>query len=151
MEVKTMEKSTVACWRVFSYSVLQSQPSVTWARGCCRPCQRQARWRNASGKRREKNQTTPRNKDARAQGHDKGSKTEVGGCSSLRVRVQLTEGAGLDVDDEFSWCWNFNRRVCKGDGSCPKSHIPKVPLYRGSSLNLNPGWLVLSHHTTHDL
>jgi len=24
------------------------------------------------------------------------------GCSSLRVRVQLTESAGMDVDDEFS-------------------------------------------------
>jgi len=29
---------------------------------------------------------TPRNKDARAQGHDEGSKAGGGGCSSLRVR-----------------------------------------------------------------
>jgi len=38
-------------------------------------------------------------------------------------------------------------RVCKGDGSClckgdgswPKSHAPRVPLYRGSPLSPNPG------------
>ena len=37
----------------------------------------------------------------------------------LRVRVQRTESAGVvDGDDEFSWCWDFNRRVCRGDGSC---------------------------------
>ena len=55
--------------------------------------------------------------DARAQGHDKGSRVEWGGCSSLRVRVQLTEGAGVvDVEDEISWCRDFNRRVCRGDG-----------------------------------
>jgi len=49
-------------------------------------------------------QMTPRNKDARAQGHDKGGKAEGGGCSSRRVRKQLTDSAGEDVDDEFSWC-----------------------------------------------
>jgi len=50
-------------------------------------------------------QTTPSNKDARAQEHDKGSKAGEGGCSSRRVRVQLTESAVVvDVDDEFSWC-----------------------------------------------
>jgi len=37
---------------------------------------------------------TPRNKDARAQGHDEGSKAGGGGYSSQRVRVQLTERAG---------------------------------------------------------
>jgi len=37
---------------------------------------------------------TPRNKDARAQGHDEGSKAGGGGCSSPRVRVQLTESTG---------------------------------------------------------
>jgi len=37
---------------------------------------------------------TLRNKDARAQGHDEGSKAGGGGCSSRRVRVQLTESAG---------------------------------------------------------
>ena len=48
--------------------------------------------------------TTPRNKDARAQEHDKGSKAGGGGCSSWRVPVQLTESAVVvDVDDEFSW------------------------------------------------
>jgi len=48
---------------------------------------------------------TPRNKDARAQGHDKGSKAGGGGCSSRRVLVQLSESAGVvDVDHEFSWC-----------------------------------------------
>jgi len=48
---------------------------------------------------------TPRNKDPRAQRHDEGSKARGGGCSSRRVRVQLTESAGVvDVDDEFSWC-----------------------------------------------
>jgi len=32
--------------------------------------------------------------------------------------VQLTESAVVvDVDDQFSWCRDFNRRVCKGDGS----------------------------------
>jgi len=46
----------------------------------------------------EKSQTTPRNKDARPQGHDEGSKAGGG-------RVQLTESAGVvDVDDQFSWC-----------------------------------------------
>jgi len=40
---------------------------------------------------------TPRNKDARAQGHEEGSKARGGG-------VQLTESAGVDVDDKFSWC-----------------------------------------------
>jgi len=40
---------------------------------------------------------TPGNKEARAQGHDKGSKVGGGG-------VQLTESVGVDVDDEFSWC-----------------------------------------------
>ena len=48
--------------------------------------------------------TTTKNKDTRAQGHDRGSKARAGGCSSQRVRVQLTESAGVDVDDEFSWC-----------------------------------------------
>ena len=53
--------------------------------------------------------------------------------------VQLTESAGVvDVDDKFSWCCDFNRRVYKGDGSWPNSHAPRVPLYRGSSLNPNP-------------
>jgi len=53
----------------------------------------------------EKSQTTPRNKDARAQGHDEGSKAGGGGCNSRRVRVQLTESAVLvGIDDEFSWC-----------------------------------------------
>jgi len=37
--------------------------------------------------------------------------------------VQLTESAGVDVDDEFSWCCDFNRGVCSGDGSCSKSHL----------------------------
>jgi len=32
--------------------------------------------------------------------------------------VQHTESAVVvDVDDEISWCWDFNRQVCKGDGS----------------------------------
>jgi len=53
----------------------------------------------------EYSRTTPRNKDARAQEHDEGSKAGGGGCSSRRVRVQLTESAVLvDVDDKFSWC-----------------------------------------------
>jgi len=48
---------------------------------------------------------TPRNKAARAQGHDEGSKVGGGGGSSWRVQVQLTESTGVvDVDDEFSWC-----------------------------------------------
>ena len=46
----------------------------------------------------------PRNKYARAQGHDKGSRAGGAGCSSKRVRVQLTKTAGVDVDDEFSRC-----------------------------------------------
>jgi len=30
--------------------------------------------------------------------------------------VQLTESAGVvDVDDEFSWCQDFNRGRCRGD------------------------------------
>jgi len=67
---------------------------------------------------------TPRNKDARAQGDDKGSKAGGGGgCSSRRVRVQHTESAGVvDIGDEFSWCCDFNRRVSRGDGLWPKSH-----------------------------
>jgi len=48
---------------------------------------------------------TPRNKDARAQEHDKGSKAGGGGCSSQRVWVHLSESAVVvDVDDEFSSC-----------------------------------------------
>jgi len=32
--------------------------------------------------------------------------------------MQLTESAVvMDGDDEFSCCRDFNRRVCKGDGS----------------------------------
>jgi len=47
----------------------------------------------------------PRNKDTRAQGHDKGSKAGGGGGRSRRVQMQLTERAVVvDVDDEFSWC-----------------------------------------------
>jgi len=61
---------------------------------------------------------TPRNKDARAQEHDKGSKAGGGGCRSRRVRMQLTESAVVvDVDNKFSWCADFHRRVCRGDGS----------------------------------
>jgi len=59
----------------------------------------------AGEKRGRVSQTTPRNKNARAQEHDKGSKVGGGGCSSQRVRVQLTESAVVvDVDDQFSWC-----------------------------------------------
>jgi len=46
---------------------------------------------------REQSQTTPRNEDARAQGHDEGSKVGGGGCRSRRVRMQLTESAGWVV------------------------------------------------------
>jgi len=50
-------------------------------------------------------QTTPRNKEVRAQEHDKGSKAGGGWSSSQRVWVQLTGSAGVvDVDDKFSWC-----------------------------------------------
>jgi len=60
---------------------------------------------------------TPRNKDARVQGYHKGSKAGVGGYSSQRVPVQLTDSAGVDVDDQFSCSGDFNRRVCSGDGA----------------------------------
>jgi len=60
---------------------------------------------------------TARNKYARVHGHDKESKAGGGGCSSQRVQVRLTESAGVDVDDKFSWCCDFNRRRCSGDGS----------------------------------
>jgi len=32
--------------------------------------------------------------------------------------VQLTESAGVGVDNEFSWYGDFNRQRCSGDGSC---------------------------------
>jgi len=45
---------------------------------------------------------TPRNKDARAQERDNGSKAGGGGRSSQSVPVQLMESAVVvDVDDEF--------------------------------------------------
>jgi len=60
------------------------------------------RKRSASEKRGGLSQTTPRNKDARAQEHDKGSEAGGGRCRSRRVRVQLTESeVVVDVDDEF--------------------------------------------------
>jgi len=31
--------------------------------------------------------------------------------------VQLAESAVVDVDDEVSWCGDFNPRVCRGHGS----------------------------------
>ena len=43
---------------------------------------------------------------------------EEEGAAHGEYLVQLTESAGVvDVDDEFSWSWDFNRRVCRGDGS----------------------------------
>jgi len=67
---------------------------------------------------------TPRNKDASPQGHDGGRKGGEGGaahgecgCTSLGVQMQLTESTGVDVNNKFSWCSDFNHQVCRGDGS----------------------------------
>jgi len=74
-----------------------------------------------------------------------------GGCRLRWVWVQLTESAVVvDVDNQFSGCWDFNRRACKGDGSCPKSHATRLPIYRGSFPNPNPAWLIVSRHATND-
>jgi len=58
-----------------------------------------------SEKRGREIQTTPKNQDAKAQGHDEGSKVGGGGCCSRRVRVQpIRSMVVVDVDEEFSWC-----------------------------------------------
>ena len=48
------------------------------------------------------NRETPRNKDDKAQEHDKGIRERSGGCSSRRVPVQLTESAGWWMGDDDS-------------------------------------------------
>ena len=48
------------------------------------------------------NRETPRNKDDKAQEHDKGIRERSRWCSSRRVLVQLTESAGWWMGDHDS-------------------------------------------------
>ena len=67
----------------------------------------------------EVDRVTPRNKSTGAQDHQKGIRGEEWRVQLMEsAKGQLTESAGVvDVDDDFSWCWNFNRRRCRRDGS----------------------------------
>jgi len=52
-------------------------------------------------------------------------------CSSLGVREWMLTMNSHGVEISIAWC--VEEMVCG-----PQSHVPRVPLYRGSPLNPNP-------------
>ena len=96
---------------------------------------------------------TPRNKNTGAQDHQKGCRGEEWSVQLTEsAKGQLSESAGVaDVHDAFSWCWDFNRRRCRMDGSWPKL-IPGGCPYIGVFLSTvthtpmsHDSWLEVSH------
>jgi len=84
-----------------------------------------------------------------------------GGCgpqSRVRVEGGLGESRQVLLVGPELFCFP---RVWDGFGvqlgvvehflELPKSHSPRVPVYRGSSLDPNPGCHILSCHVTHNL
>ena len=70
----------------------------------------------------EVDRETSRNQNTGAHDHQKGIRGEERRVQLTEcAKGQLTESVGVvDIDDDFSWCLDFNRRRWRGDGSWPK-------------------------------
>ena len=97
----------------------------------------------------EVDRETSRNQNTGAHDHQKGIRGEEWRVQLTEyAKGQLTESVGVvDVDHDFSWCLDFNRRRWRGDGSWPKLMPGRCPYIR-----VLPSTLTLcdSYFASHD-